>query len=387
MIQEYLNAQFIVTTDDANFGKLQEASEQVVKILQENKSKISAYTLVALDPQIKADDPIITDVKNLIVESWRTFIANSKDTTLTIIRAVILQALDTVSKDDTSAYMIWFAGRNVLKYYKLGREKELLTAFLLGIGNKIEKEIVETWSFPPEEQIDIPEIDSAIINKIDLEVQFKTATLAKGAGGENTSLPYTADAIWATFFSTRISKGIQDVLNKAFRKQAVDFKKNQQLFYYKASLLHMRTQLLWWKEAGYSKILNDSYSNVNEGALPIVLAEDYALFIPALYPVSVDYFLRNAYTAIDVNGNTDKKISELLVLVEQQKEGLKSVLPDQPKSDGRASLLTFIYGLAHGHYKVVDFEGVVGVSPDIKISASVLTVWLFHDLTSLKLLK
>ncbi len=387
MIQEYLNAQFIATTEDSNFDKLQASSEQVFTLLNDDKLKISTYTLTALDPSIGADDPVIKEVQGTIIENWRTFIANSKDTALTIIRAVILEALSKLSADDDIAHIIWFAGRNVLKHYKLGREQEILSTFILGIGNKIQQNVVESWSFSPEQYIEIPEIESAIVSKADLEVQLKAAVLPKDMGGENTSNAAIADAVWGTFFSVRASKGIQDVLNKSFRKQAAEFKKNQQTFYYNANLMQMRTQLLWWKEAGYSTTIDDSYRTLKDGALPLILAQDYSDFVPTLYPSSVDYFLKEVHNSLSGQDATTKKLSEIVTLVEQEKETLNRFVPDEGLKGGRISLLSFLRGLVHEHFQAKQFDKLVGVSGQSQISLAELTVWLFHDLTSLKLLK
>nr|MBA3986254.1 hypothetical protein [Flavobacteriales bacterium] len=49
MIQEYLNEQFIQTTDDANFGKLKKACADISKKISKDKAKILAYSLIAFD--------------------------------------------------------------------------------------------------------------------------------------------------------------------------------------------------------------------------------------------------------------------------------------------------------------------------------------------------
>ena len=131
MLQEFLNLQFFKTAEDANFEKLKKAANAVVKKIQKDKAKISAYTLVAFDPEIPVNNECLKEVEQIIVEHWNTFVPNSGDTLSTIIRVVMLEALESISTDLNTSCLIWFTARNVIKQYKLGREKEILTKFLL----------------------------------------------------------------------------------------------------------------------------------------------------------------------------------------------------------------------------------------------------------------
>src|SRR6266446_3866262 len=162
MIQKYLNAQLIQTTEDSNFEKLMKTCADVSKKISKDKLKILNYTLVAFDPDIPADNSEVKEIQNLIIEKWQTFLPNSKDTYLTIVRAVILEALETVSKEnEINRMIIWLGSRNVVKHFKLSREKDILASFLLEIGNIIEGEVSERWNFPPDYEIEIPKVTAA----------------------------------------------------------------------------------------------------------------------------------------------------------------------------------------------------------------------------------
>ena len=83
MIQEFLNLQFIKTTDDANFDKLKKACADVVKKVSRDKAKISAYdpaaqkAIAAIFPSIKlCENPYeaLTDADALmILTEWHVF--------------------------------------------------------------------------------------------------------------------------------------------------------------------------------------------------------------------------------------------------------------------------------------------------------------------------
>jgi len=388
MIQEFLNEQFIQTTDDTNFEKLKKACADVVKKISKDRSKISSYTLVAFDPEIPANNPDLLEVKQIIIDHWSTFVANSNDTAVTFIRAVMLEALQTISKEGRGGCLIWFTGRNIIKHYKLGREKDILTKFMLELANKIESEVSESWSFSPDEEIKVPEIVPAIIEKGEIETILRAATIHNGwagEGGENPTPQTTGNSEWGKFFSARAGKGITDTINKVSKKQVAEITASQKDFIRQNSLLQMRTQLLWWKEASYSPSIKSSYGGLRDGILQTVLAYDYSSFIPLMYPISVDYFLKETHKLLSVSAEKKVKISDILKLIEAGRESLKSVLLDYSGEEARIALMNFIAGLVHEKYKAKQFKNFVGIPDTTELSFSEFTIWLFHDFHSAKI--
>jgi len=168
--------------------------------------------------------------------------------------------------------------RNTFKHFKLGREKDILTSFLKEVANRIEGEVSESWDFPPDYEIEVPKVTAAVIDENDFAAGITAATLKKA---------------WAKPLKTdhRI-------------------KENQKEFVSQVSLMQMRTQLLWWKESGYSPSQKGTYKNMKDGQLEILLAYDYSDFIPEMYPVSVDYFLIEALNSLSTNADKKTKISD-----------------------------------------------------------------------------
>ncbi len=360
MIQEYLNEQFIRTTDDANFEKIKKASIELAKRIVKDKVKILDYSLIAFDPEVPADNNYILEIKNLIVESWPTFSSNTKDTKLTIIRAVVLESLEIVSKDISSANIIWFAARNLFNYLKLGREAEILTTFLKKIGDKIEYEVSESWSFSPDLEIDISKIASTLIKPSDL------------ANWIDKSIPVG-------------TRNRHELISETLTSHLSDLKLNQIQFLKVLSLMQMRTQLLWWKESGYSPLLKDSYNEIKNGQLQVALAIDYSNFIPEMYPMSVDYFLLEAHKSFFKGEDKKMKISDFLTVIEQCYSELGKIVPEFLSNNGRVSFASFIQGFVHGKFESKHFKKLVGVDDTTELSLGDFTLWLFHDLHSIKL--
>jgi hypothetical protein len=406
MLQEFLDANLLPITDEGYFEKLKKSADEVVKKLTKSKPKVLSYTLTALDPDIPADNPNVIEVKEIITKNWSTFTTNSKDTPVTFIRAVMLEALQAVSNETSYACLIWLTGRNIQQHFKLiGKEKDLIAEFLLSLGRQVENKAIESWSLPSEARIqkltlDIKEITGATIDENKLLQHLKAASGHSGHdGGEN---PHHSQQwnLWPTFFSERTAQGIAEVVNKALNEQSKSLSQNQTQIQEavnkllsqtqceileRNSLLQMRTQLLWWKESCYSTSLNQSYREQQNGLLQILLANDYSVFVPTIYPASADFFLRETHRSLLKEENKQIRVSEFLKQVELSREALKNVFLEPTAEPGRGSLLNFIKGLVWNKYTSEEFKHFVGFDDTTEMALSNFTIWLFHDLQSLKI--
>lgn len=411
MLQEFLNINLLPITEEVYFEKLKKVSEEIAKKLIKNKTKVLSYTLTALDPEIPADNPDIIEVKELITKNWRTFSTNSKDTPLTFIRAVMLEALEIVSKETSFACLIWLTGRNIQKHFKLiGKEKELITNFLLSLGNEIENKAAESWSLPSESKlqklrIEIKGLTGITIDKETLQKKLEDASGPNNSAGitnyESPNPHWSNEASnWSYQFAPRAAQGIADVVNIALKVQAKELSANQTqvqeavnnlLVQIQAEILEknnlqqMRTQLIWWKEACYSLSLDKSYRGQPIGTLQILLANDYSKFVPIIYPISADYFLNEVHRTLVEDENKKLKVSAILTIIEQSSNQLKNIFIEPIVETGRISLLSFIKGFVWSKYTANQIENLVGVPDTSEISLSELIIWLFHDLQSSKI--
>lgn len=408
MLQEFLDANLLPITDETYFDKLKKSADELSKKLLKNKPKVLLYTLISIDPEVNADNPHVVEVKDLITKNWSTFSTNSKDTPVTFIRAVMLEALEIVSKETGFGGLIWLAARNLQRHLNLnGKEKELIVNFLWDLGKGNENKAIEIWSLPSESKvkkviIELKQVLGVTVDPTELENHFKAASIHSGLGegGENPQYPSNNATIWPIFFSQRASKGITEVINKAFANEGKKINENQTQIQETANkilnethsqllesnkLLEMRTQLLWWKESCYSDSLNQSYRGQQNGILQVVLAKDYSTFVPMLYPTSADYFLRETHRNLVKEDNKKLKMVDILSHVEKSATLLKSVFPEPSIEAGRTSLLNFIIGLIWNKYTQGNFKTTVGFDPAAEITLSDFTTWLFHDMQSSKI--
>lgn len=412
ILQEYLNLQFIPLDDDSALDKLKKASAEIAKKLQKDKSKIITYTLVALDPQVSVDDSSLAEIKDIVIKHWPVFATKASDLLITYLRSVMLEALQSISNNTHLAGVIWLTGSSVLPYYCLDREASILKEWLENIGNIYQEEAESQWNISSEIQFNNPKqialnatITTSQVSAETLTADFLAASAHKNYGGENTVHTQNWDT-WPNFFSKRSGEGVAKEINRALTSQSTSLKKgldgyNTQLNEYFSGLgkyfediskqmilgtqsIQRRSQLLWVKEALFSVGQKISYRDIPKSDLPFVLAKDMQSLITFIYPVSVDFFTKEILR--NIINDADSKVSFSNLLEAGKLKNIQSLLGTQTTTDSsRKSLINYIQRLTTKQTTIGELENETGIRPDSEISLSDLTVYLLHDLQSIKL--
>lgn len=412
MIQEYLNSNLLSLKDDGDLKKLKKSADDITKKLAKSKTKIISYTLSAIDPNISVDNDNIVEVKEIIIKNWNTFATNSKDTPLTYIRAVMLEALSNVSADVNHSLLIWFSSRNIVQYHKLiGKEKEVLLGFFTKLGNDINQMANKEWALSNNDtlskiEIELKDITKYLINDDTLRKYLEDASgphnsqSVSNFDSPNSHWPNAAHN-WSYQFAPKAAQGIKIAIDPSLKAIAsiVNENKNtiqnslnkalvqaQKEVSNRSKSLQLRSELLWWKEARYSSSTDRSYDELDRNILEIVLAYDYSSFIPEIYPKSVDYFLKETYRSMKENTTEELPLEDLLKAIQNHSEELKVILPSDDSLAGKLTLLNFINGFIWNKHQLAHFEALVGIPLNIKLSKQELTTWLFHDIHLVKIL-
>ena len=409
MLQSFLDHRFIKTDESENIVNLNKVVVELQKRLSKNKENIITYTLVALDPTISDDDPIVQEVEALIIKKWRTFrnsVAKTKDTPIAYIQAVILEALNKLSKDENLAAIIWHTGCNIISHYRLAGQEEILTSFLLDVGKKVEEVARNNWSILENAKIDpINSIELSLskgsqgkVSEDKLQDHLKAAAVhtawADQAGlGENPYMPGQNNVNWPKFFAERAAKGLSKEINAALsthNKSITSILKSMlgsSSILQNSQSLNKRGDLIWWKQALYSTRLDSSYRTLGPLALAVAMAVDLADNVSPIYPKSVDFFLKE--TLRDVLGDeTDKKVTvtELLDQLQQLSDAEKQLLEDLcNENESRKSLGACMADMVKEQMNADEFFKHTGLEKKAKISLGELAVWLFNDLQANKL--
>lgn len=424
ILQQYLSLQFIPIDDESGVEKLNKAIEVLVKKLKKDKSRIAQFTLVALDPNISPDDPILQEVQTIVIDKWSVFINKVGGNNLvTYNRAIILQTLSELCSDSIEiAGIVWLTGSSILKQYSFGREEETLKDWLKEIGNRYETEARKIWAVSdfkmtvkmPDLESPIPSTKPTLINGEYLKEKLYAAAGPQyhdGARNVNTTdgnryWAHNNPHHWVTDFGNIASEAISAGVNSAIKATHKDLNASigstlEKITEYlkefnpylenlgnallnKSHSLDLRSQLLWLKESQFSNSLNTSYRETESDLLPFFIANDISEILPKLYPASVDHFAKEI--ARVSKSDADKTTSILDAIEMGSKNALiKSMIASNQESTGRIPLYTFIAGCFSGKYKKEDLTKCTGIRNETTIPKTELLVWLIHDIQAFKL--
>lgn len=423
ILQTYLNEQFIKTAEQENITKLKAAAIEVKKRLAKKKTKIIHYTLVALDPLIPENEPVIAEVEKIIITKWSTFknsVSQTKDKPVNYIRAVILEALNSLSNDENFAVIIWHTGRNVISQYKLANEEVVVEEFLKKIGDKVESASRNYWGVKeikannslPSIELNIDKLGSTILDKEVLREGILDGAQHSGWAsysesiGSNPSPPNSQN--WASPFSTKAANTIAKEVNNALKKQNTNLNSLSESIqtelndyfssltpYYKELSLNMvqgvlannkRSELLWWKEALLSTSQNKSYRSLNSIGMAVTMAYDLSCFVDPIYPISIDFFLRE--TLRDILGDkidSNHSLNDLLKEANELDLTIKNTLINlKDEREGRKSFGNVLANMLNEVSDINPFDEA-GINDKVEITLADFTVWLFNDLQAHKI--
>lgn len=425
ILQAYLNEQHIKTDVKENIEALIKAVKEVKKYLTRRnvKADIIPFTLVALDPMVKGTDPVVLRVEEIIIKNWPAFknsVTATKDKSTTYVRAVILESLSLLTKDDvTTAALVWLTARDVIGHYQLGSEELVIRGLLQELADRTEENGQSSWGISRKLQaidfkggeISVSSPKATEVSQDDLKNSLLKAaqhTAWRSYSNQIGDNPYRFDHNWAGFFSEKAAQGVADAVNAALSQQikslsTVSISIQKRLDVYLAQLQpflkelnnafassitanNKRSELLWWKQSLYSRSLNTSYRSLDQLNAAVVMALDLAEQVEAIYPESVDYLLRE--TLKDVHG---EQAEEQRLLMDWLKE-FNSLHTDiqsglykhAAKGDERKPLLTAWVNIMQSG-GTTDFFTETGIDKKAKLTLSDLALWLFHGLQAQKL--
>jgi hypothetical protein len=403
ILQEYLTLQFIPADDETVVDKLKKSIEQLEKKLLKEKNKIIQFTLVALDPNTSTDEPVLLEVQDLVIKNWPVYVNKAGgDNLVTYNRAVILSALDNLANDIQLAGIIWLTGRNVIKYYNLGREETILKTWLKKIGHKYEISARQIWGLSAFQESSkkageaIEELPAININKSGLKTKLLAAAgptytneQGENIASENPNLNWPeSNGPWVTSFGNLASDAIANIITssiKANNKEILNFFFRQSTSFSTKSLsLDLRNQLLWLKESQYSPSFEMSYRDIDKSILPFVISKDLVDIIPTIYPQSVDYFAMEISRVSDTETDKEIIIGDIPPMI-KNKNSLESVFLPYTEINGRSSLYSFILSLFHNKTTITEAENTIGLSKKTSMKKSEFLIWLLHDIQAIKL--
>lgn len=386
ILQKFADNRFLnsIVKDEKDFASLQKASSLLVSYLKKksNRSELIPYVLIGLNPNIDLNEPRLIIVEDFIKKKMNLFSSRSKDRPKSVIRAVILEALGKLaSEDSVYDHIIWKIGKEYFPLISSNKEEEVLHEFLYSIGTDAEKNAIEKWKFEGEESL-TPTID---ISKVSFESVLSKIKAPK-AITVNGSPPTTqVEVILSDSFNTwytellksidnNVLVNLQEQLNLTLKNA---FENNVTNFHNRVLI---RQELLWWKEALYSRTKNASYTEIESPIVcAMILAVDYSNIIQPICPESADHFLKQVLLSLN-QSDDEISFSQILTVVVQQKDEMENVFEVENRQDGIISVVDFLVGLVNNVYSVNEFSKLTGIDNDKTTLVSDFSLMIFHQL-------
>lgn len=427
ILQSYLNEQHIRTDVKENIDSLKKVVNEVKKYLGRKKSKsdIIPFTLVAFDPKVSDIDPVVQLVEGFIIKKWAAFknsVTATKDKSTTYIRAVILESLSQLAKEDAAtAALIWLTARDVVLYYHIGSEENIIRDFLQQLADQTEKNgqsmLEISNKFQANEfkgvEVSISGVKSVVINNAALKQSLLDAMVhsawnTQGGGGKNPRPQSHGNWEWPKFAAEHSAQGISEVVNSALSEQGKSlssmsssiqksldayfaqiqpfFQNLNTSFATSITANNKRSELIWWKQSLYSPSLNTSYRSLDGLNKAICMALDLVQLVEAIYPESVDYLLRETIKSVHSEQAEEEHlltdwINDLNCLQVDIQTFLKKNATDgyyrKPLHSAWANVLQL--------GETTQFLKETGIDKQAKLTLSDLAVWIFHGLQAHKL--
>jgi hypothetical protein len=392
--------------DDAKFEKLRGTVTDLGSGLKKNWSKTLAFTLVAADPNISADDPTIQEAMAALQKRWPTIANTFSGTPIGVIRALLLEAIvQASSEEEVIGTAFVECARNVLPYLELGDEREIWSDVVTEIEARIEKRAEFEWGTPKTVTVKPFDFESPTIETPRLQIgavdrgpfgNFSGAMRQFGSPWQNQN--------WINEFVNRLAEAIEvilegvannskivgmDVCSAPLKSLAESVSGYVQMAfedYSRATAgLQRRTNLLWWKEALFSPSVRLSYRDLSPFDAAALMALDLHAQIPIFSPVSLSAFLSEAIRAVLSAGDNESKRILLLVNEARTANHLEP-LRETGRSligvpVGRGPILSIIaHAPATAAIDENEFRMLTGIRTDLEVTPPAWGRWLFREL-------
>lgn len=410
-----------IATEDDKFQLLQKTSQEIAKRLAKKKIEIVSHTLVALDPQIPSDSPVLVEVEESLVKHWSTFRNRFRDTPRQMLRPLIFEALREVAvADQGSAAIIWLTGGNYISQARLGKEEAVAAEFLQRMGAIAETKAIDEWAQSLDvESKELPPISLKLNGKVVVDEAKLRSHLAAAAGPSNSQgqpsgdepNPHwpNANANWVTSFAQRGAKGLAEVISETVNTVPTVINKglNSELSEVLTALNatvegtvtqllrsavadQRRNRLLWWRETLYSPTLKRGYRQLDGPLAAFIMAYDLHTEVPAHSPQSVEFLLREAVRAKQSSESKRDavEIEKLVAKVAEYEDiqSLKKEIGHASNIAGRKPLLGCIQSAISGEAQTgKQLTASLGFKSDTPFSLEDFAVWIYRDFQSQRL--
>lgn len=350
-LDEFLKYQLLdIGDDDGRFENLENAAETVCDQLKNDVWQLARYLRVGLDKDIDPDEPVLDEIEAVIKEHWRLIRNKHTERPVSIIRAVLWEAVCGAVDQDEHATIIALTSKSESADANMGPEVEACERFLNTVVQRVERLAEVEWS----DQLEfVSGIENGKLKPVNTELLAQMLLAACGPNGSEGPIeganPHwpSANDPWSIEFSNRAAKGIAHVIGKHTSSAQSNLNEVAQELSTEIRNARLavsrKTDLLWWSQSRFCITMATPFSEIATSALPFFLAADIQNLAPGRCPQSVDHFLAHVVqsTAPKAKKITIRKLIETL-LKEDYAETVGEIVQNVPVLPGRCSLLSAV---------------------------------------------
>lgn len=403
---------FDVAGDDTRLGHLRTAADDVGALLKASPERTAAFTMVAIDPEVSPDEPILAEVGAILQRPWNSYKGAFSDEKLPVVfRGIILTALEKIIGSEPIAASVTLTCRNLLPRLGGPADSDLWATLIDSASRKLELRARREWSLPSASSFQQAELilpDTGKIAPATANISWLEERLQKAAGPHNTSNENTGgnaywpsqNEHWVTEFGTRAANAIAGSVNgvikrlvEALNEQSGAAAQTEAISSYIRTVaegvtqttlgLERRTSLIWWKEALYSPSAERSYRDFDLPAAAALAAFDANNQTGPFAPRMAEAFFLETLRMISPDGcSTPIPLTELCA---------RATAPHPDDGDlvqhhfaalhreaGRTPLASLL-----GAGEAIDGKAIeqrIGLPADLRMSSSEFALWLYRDL-------
>lgn len=405
-----------VQGDDAKLEKLQATAADLSDVLKKIPSKSASFSLIAFDPTSPEDDPVIQEAIEALQNRWPTYINTFSDTPVSVIRALLLDALSKAATDDDHIGIAFVSyARNALPFMEAGNESKIWGDVVAKIERQVNARAEAEWTTP--ESIRVPEMNYLAPGTITIrsqEVSLDKDALAEkiaAAGGPSNAAgqPTGGNSVWPNSnngwvhqFTPLLANAIYGALEEVLEGGQIEpvdlsvplknlanavsthMDNTVQAVNDATAGLQRRTSLIWWKETLYSPSSQSSYRNMSPSIAAALMAFDLHQQIPIFSPASVAAFLYETVLSLPNIETQDGMAIRVLLEEALQAEELAPLRDASaqlvPEPTGRGPLLGILGHRFGRHLNDDQFRNLIGIPAESTLTVPQWATWIFREL-------
>ncbi|WP_440824321.1 GTPase-associated system all-helical protein GASH [Psychrobacter cryohalolentis] len=422
VLMQFLDIGLIdLQSSDEKLEKLEKTSSALSDILEESPSKALSYIYIACNARISESDCVVQEAIAVLKDNWPTYSNAFKGKPITVVRALLLQALVNKLEDDMHIAIAFNSiARNIIPYTDVGKEGNMWRSLIRDNDIKLNLQAEEEWSAP--EQITIepfsykpPKSIEISSKKVKLDRESLQTGIEKAIGPQNKEGQATdgnrhwpnSPTNWSYEFAPFLTTAIADIVDEVLEEskiepidlsaplkklsEAVENHINNTVNQISVSTggLQKRTSLIWWKESLYSPSANCSYREIPLFIMGAVMSYDIFNQVPTLSPASVTAFLRETVLSIETAKKPQtKKMYELISELRESEYAIaliQYVITVFANLDSRGPVIRLLS--IDKNSSMPDetrFLELTGIKPDLELSNSEWAVWVFRELQAMR---